>query len=331
MQRIPSLDGLRAISILLVVLGHLANSDHAPKIFWDHYAKLGVHIFFVISGYLITSILLREYERTSTISLRQFYIRRAFRIFPAALVFLLIAFTAYWRDLRWYHMAAALFYVANFDSTRPWILGHLWSLSIEEQFYFLWPSVLKRWYAKRAYILLAVFLLAPVVRAVLLALRVPEGGGSFLPSFGGYLAIGCLLAIFSERIGKISPYLALAMLAVVILEPLFPTTSRLHTLLALFVFQPVSYLSAAGLVLHVIQRPYWILNCTPVAWVGRISYSLYLWQQPFCADPQLRSAYLTVLAFVCAAASYYFVEQPMLSIRDRLPRKTSKQVAEYAA
>jgi peptidoglycan/LPS O-acetylase OafA/YrhL len=76
-KRIPSLDGLRALSIRLVVLGHMAKSGDAPQIFWDYYAAVGVEIFFVISGFLITSILLREHERTESINLKNFYIRRS--------------------------------------------------------------------------------------------------------------------------------------------------------------------------------------------------------------------------------------------------------------
>lgn len=94
-------------------------------------------IFFVISGYLITSILLREREQTETINLREFYVRRADRIFPAALVFMAVAIVLLWPQFRWYHIAAGLLYVANYDLTRPWVFRHLWSLSSEEQFYFL--------------------------------------------------------------------------------------------------------------------------------------------------------------------------------------------------
>jgi len=123
MQRIPSLDGLRAISISLVVLSHLIKWKHVSLGLLEGYGALGVHIFFVLSGYLITNLLLREHERTSTISLREFYVRRAFRIFPAAFVFLAIVTVLYWHDIRWYHLAAALFYVANMDVARPWIFG----------------------------------------------------------------------------------------------------------------------------------------------------------------------------------------------------------------
>src|SRR5579862_366370 len=115
----------------MVILGHLVRWKHVSLEIAGDYGALGVNIFFVLSGYLITNLLLREHERSSTISLRDFYIRRAFRIFPAALVFLTVVVALYWRQMRWYHVAAALFYVANMDLWRPWIFGHLWSLSIE--------------------------------------------------------------------------------------------------------------------------------------------------------------------------------------------------------
>ena len=95
MKRIPSLDGLRVISIAMVVVGHLAKSGHGPRIFWTTYAGIGVSIFFVISGYLITTILLKQHSRTSNIRLREFFIRRAYRIFPAAFVFMLVVFAFY--------------------------------------------------------------------------------------------------------------------------------------------------------------------------------------------------------------------------------------------
>jgi peptidoglycan/LPS O-acetylase OafA/YrhL len=117
-QRIPSLDGLRAISITLVVLSHLVKWKHVSLGPVQTYGDLGVHIFFVLSGYLITNLLLREHERSFTISLRDFYIRRAFRIFPAALVFLVVVTALYWHEIRWYHTLAALLYVANMDISR---------------------------------------------------------------------------------------------------------------------------------------------------------------------------------------------------------------------
>jgi peptidoglycan/LPS O-acetylase OafA/YrhL len=117
-----------------------------------NYAGTRVRIFFVISGSLITSILLNEYSQTSTINLRQFYIRRAYRILPAAAVFMLFAMLMYWHELRWYDIGAMLLYLANFDGARPWMVMHLWSLCVEEQFYRAWPGVRLRsfWESSRS-------------------------------------------------------------------------------------------------------------------------------------------------------------------------------------
>jgi len=305
----------------------MAKSYHAPRIFWDTYGAVGVQIFFVISGYLITSILLREHEKTATIDLPKFYLRRSLRIFPAAFLFMAIAAVFFWRELRWYNILAATFYFANLDSSRPWIFGHLWSLSIEEQFYLLWPSVLKRWYKHRVAILTGVAVFAPVCEAILYQLKVRGGGSGIFPLAGDNLAVGCLLAIFAARIPKIRPSLALGAALGVVLIPLFPASSASRTLLMLFVLRPLFYLSIATVLMHVVQTPYKALNVLPVAWLGRISYSLYLWQQPFCADPALRSSWYWLLALACACLSYYFIEQPVLRWRERRTYHTRESAA----
>jgi peptidoglycan/LPS O-acetylase OafA/YrhL len=123
--------------------------------------------------------------------------------------------------------------------------------------------------------------------------------------------------MFAPRMPRIRPTYAFAMLLVVAFVPLFSATNRFLTLLLVFVLDPALYVSIAGLLLHVVQSPYRILNWAPVAWLGRISYSLYLWQQPFCSDPKLRSGYLAAFAIATACFSYYFVEQPMLRHRER--------------
>lgn len=318
-KRIPSLDGLRAISISLVILGHLVKWKHLSLDVVGNYGSLGVFVFFVLSGYLITNLLLREYERSSTVNLPDFYLRRTFRIFPAALVFLAVVIVLYWHQMRWYHITAALLYVANMDLSRPWIFGHLWSLSIEEQFYLLWPFALKKWFRHRSTILLVALVVTPVFRLGLYALRVRGGLLGSLPVFADQLAIGCLLAIFAHKLPKVPGYAALAMLGAVIAIPWFPAISAGRTLFMLFVLRPLLDVSVAGLVLHVIQVPYRILNWAPVARLGRISYSLYLWQELFCSNTALHWSFWVVLpALACACLSYYLVEQPMLQLRDKL-------------
>jgi len=321
-RRIPSLDGLRAISITLVILSHLVKWKHVSLEVLGSYGALGVHVFFVLSGYLITNLLLREHERSSTISLRDFYIRRAYRIFPAAFVFLAIVIVLCWRQMRWYHAAAAVFYVANLDVTRPWIFGHLWSLSIEEQFYLLWPFALKKFPSHKTAILLCGFIATPVFWVGLYGFRVRNGLLGSLPAYADQLAIGCLLAIFAPRLPKIRGSFALVMFLVTIFVPWFPATTPWRSMFMLFALRPLLNISLAGLVLHVIQVPYRALNWPPVAWLGRISYSLYLWQEVFCSNASLHLGYVLVVpALACACLSYYCVEQPMLRLRDKRREK----------
>ena len=331
MKRIPSLDGLRAISIVLVMLSHLIKWKHVSVPVLEAYGALGVHVFFVLSGFLITDLLLRERERTSSIDLPNFYLRRAFRIFPAAFVFLAVVTVLYWPEMHWTHVAAAVFYVANMDLSRPWIFGHLWSLSIEEQFYLLWPLALKRWHRYRIAILICVFVGTPVFRAILYAVKAHGPIVASLPVVADQLAIGCLLAIFAKRLPRIPGYLAFFMTAAAILLPWYPATSAARSLLMLFVLRPLLHVSIAGVVLHVIQVPYAALNWKPVAWLGKISYSLYLWQELFCSNPNLHYGYVLALpAIACACLSYYFVEQPMLRVRERISGKAREESSREA-
>ncbi len=330
MKRIPSLDGLRAISILLVVLGHWLSVRYASDVALS-YAILGVRIFFIISGYLITTLLLKEHAKTSTISLRDFYVRRAYRILPAAAAFMLVVFVIFRHELRWYHAVAAALYFANFDPTRPWFLGHLWSLSVEEQFYFLWPSVLKKWYGHRVVILLAVVAVAPIYRVFCYVLKLPGGADETFPAVADNLAIGCLLAIFATWLPRIRPWLGLCMLLPVVLVPLCVAVTRSRTLLLLFVLWPLMHVSIAGVLLHVVQTPYRFLNFAPVVWLGKVSYSLYLWQQLFAYGHHSRPLYFLLVAVGLACLSYYLVEQPMLRLREERARGRRVEAALASA
>ena len=317
-RRIPSLDGLRAISISLVVAGHWAELRYHSDVA-GAFANLGVRIFFIISGYLITTLLLKEYKKTSTIRLGQFYVRRAYRILPAAIVFMLPVFVIFRHELRWYHAAAAVLYLANFDFGHPWFLGHLWSLSVEEQFYFLWPGVLKKWHRHRVAILAGVVAFAPLYRVGCHLLKLHGRADETFPAVADILAMGCLAAILAPRLPRIKAAWALVMALPVVLVPMYAGALRFHiTLLLLFVLWPAMHLSIAGLLLHVVENPYWILNVRPVVWLGKISYSLYLWQQLFAYGGGGRKPwYFLFFAVGLASASYYVVEQPMLRMREK--------------
>jgi peptidoglycan/LPS O-acetylase OafA/YrhL len=171
--------------------------------------------------------------------------------------------------------------------------------------------------------LLCVLLATPVFGTGLHALKITNGLVGSLPVYADQLAIGCLLAIFAARLPKIKGSLAFLMVVAIVLIPWFPAVNATRTLFELFFLYPVQNFAIAGVVLHVIQVPYRALNWPPVEWLGRVSYSLYLWQEVFCSNRALHGSYqLALLALGCASLSYYLVEKPMLRVRDRLARKS---------
>ena len=149
---LPTLDGWRAVAIVLVLFAHASESirNALPFLLPDDLSGLkkiglfGVQLFFGLSGFLITSKLLEEETRNGQISLRSFYIRRCFRILPAALGFLLVVgllSLAGVLDVGIGRWLSTLFFAANYStSEHSWYLGHFWSLAVEEHFYFLWPA-----------------------------------------------------------------------------------------------------------------------------------------------------------------------------------------------
>ena len=332
MKRIPSLDGVRAIAILMVMWGHWAEVRFDSSIA-GAYASLGRRIFFVLSGYLITTLLMKELDKTSTIGLRRFYARRAYRILPAAILFMLAVLVIFWHELRWYHMAAAALYLVNYDFAHPWYLGHLWSLSVQEQFYFVWPVVLKKWYRHRLRIVVGAIGVAPLFRVVCHLLGMHGRADEFFPAVADILAIGCLLAFYSKGMPRIRAGWASAMMLPVVLVPVYMGLLHFHTTPVLLLFLwPLMHFSIAGLLFHVVQRAYWILNVGPVVWLGKISYGLYLWQQIFAFGERPRPWYFPLFAVAAASASYYLLEQPMIRLREnRVKRSLTIKVIAAAA
>lgn len=328
-KRIPSLDGLRAISILLVILGHLGGTRHFPAALapLTHFANFGVRVFFVISGYLITHLLLKERAKNGAISLREFYRRRAYRILPAAYLYMTVVILAEWHNFTAQNILSAYVYISNyFVNSTPWPLGHLWSLSIEEQFYLLWPLALVVAFARRQKMALGAILAAPVLR-VAFYFAGWESIGYYFPTVADAIATGCLLAIAWPSLQRFDRYLlSPAMIAAPIVAggiallpelggPGLPT--RVYYVIGL----TFMHLAIALCIYNAIRKQWRWLNVAPMLWVGFISYSLYLWQQPFInRNDQLHwwTAFPqnVLLAFLMAAASYYLIEQPALRLRD---------------
>lgn len=355
-QRIPSLDGLRAISIGLVFFAHLAgtasfglSTDLVNG--WIEFGRLGVRVFFVISGFLITTLLMRELESTGRVDLVGFYLRRTFRIFPAYYTYLgcIAAATALGAiRLNSGDLASALTYTVNYAPHRSWWVGHAWSLSVEEQFYLLWPALLLVAGLRRGLWAAALFALSTsFVRVALYA--APHGalhwfatrGGNSFETVGDAIAVGCLLAGTREWLWQRPRWQAFLTSRWFVLVPAAVVATGLtnsphvygplgHRILFLGFFHfagiPLMNLGIATSIESCIRRSDSrigrILDSRPLVFVGVLSYSLYLWQEPFLnravASPATRFPANLALAFASAVTSYYLVERPFLRVRPRV-------------
>lgn len=335
--QLPSLNGLRALSIVMVLLGHMAgtrNFDYSLKSTFGDVAHLGVMVFFVISGFLITTLLISERMRRGSVSLPHFYARRIVRIFPAAYTFILcVALLSAAGIVRlnsgdlWH----ALTYTANYSPFRSWSIGHLWSLSVEEQFYLLWPFAFSVLGNKRALaVALAAVALGPVARSGgWLFLRGTQYYGlEMFPMVADSIAAGCVLAALRPWLECSSWYLrlfqprcSLLLLAAILIInremdhtlALVFGTSIINICLAILIHRSVySSRDAVGR----------ILNYRPVAFIGILSYSLYVWQQLFLDRQTIawRTAFPQniVLVLTVALLSYFALEKPLLELRHKL-------------
>ncbi len=349
--RIPSLDGMRAVSIVLVLFSHLLGTRGFPVTATPllDLGDLGVRIFFVLSGFLITGLLLKEWDRTAKIDLRAFYIRRTLRIFPAFYVYLAVLALAGPISLRDGDLLRAATYTINYSTTHDWLVGHAWSLAVEEQFYLTWPLLLL-WLtpvrAPRAAV--AAIVLAPVMRVLLMAL--PDGtiglqayvGASF-ETMVDAIATGALLALVRDRLWTWAPYRRLVGSGWALLLPVVGLAAGSLRWWGPWVSPRVEWVlsglfAAVGLTLlnlciaMIVDRVVRLhdgplgrlLNQRHVAFLGTLSYSVYIWQQLFL-DRHTDAWYARFpqnILFVLAAAllSYHLVEQPVLRWRDRLMR-----------
>ena len=327
-MRIHSLQGVRAICISFVLLAHVAGTRNFPASrALESYGNPGVRIFLILSGYLITSQLLKERKRTGRISLPNFYARRAYRIFPAAYVFMAVAIATHWSALSGANILTALTYTLNYYPRGDHVLGHLWSLGVEEQFYLLWPLCLLLFFRKRLWIVCAVIVSGPPLRMLFWLLWRRAGLEHPFPVFMDALGAGAALSLVEPMIGRFHGILLsrkfLVVPGVTLLIPLTQLWSnRWYESVGFSIF----HLGVALSLLHVMTRRYWLLNWVPLVWVGSISYSLYLWQQPFLnrwsSAPWAAFPLNLALAFLFAAASYYLVEQPFLNLREqRSPKR----------
>jgi peptidoglycan/LPS O-acetylase OafA/YrhL len=346
-ERVESLDGLRALAVLLVFAAH-----------WDPLvvrgSQSGVDVFFVLSGYLITSLLLRERDRSGTVNVRRFYTRRMLRLYPALFVLVLVV-----TPIAVYHRLgqppfdslAALTYLTNFWVNHPGIGGgaggltaHTWSLGVEEQFYLIWPPVIV--YAAARGWRLGRVVVAGVVGGIVLTLIMPHISGlaqpSELPTTRVVeLGAGALLTIATQQrvpamlrslCGTIPAVAALVLLLVAEFLPPYDWWS--DTVWALLCFPIVGHL-----VLHRGSRISRAFSLRPAVWLGERSYGFYLCHYPVIvllarSSPASRGTFVTGLALSLAicALSYRYIEQPFLRIKNEryTPPKLSSAAAPSA-
>jgi peptidoglycan/LPS O-acetylase OafA/YrhL len=344
-RRIPSLDGLRAVAIALVCLAHLTWNQHYLG-GNGQYLKLGsvgVRLFFVLSGFLITGMLLREMESTSSLSLGRFYFRRTFRVFPAFYAFvgvMVIVNAAHWIHFYGGSAMPSLTYTADYIVPGKRAFGHTWSLAVEEQFYLLWPAALLLLGQRQAMWLAGMAVFAcPLMRVLSCVLMAGHAGISpniqpldfRFDTQADALAMGCLLAGLRVRLHSSACYRRFLSSRLFVLVPIVGLVvfelgrQRLPAVAYLLVGYTVTNL-AITLSLDwcllfpggVIGR---VLNASPVAAVGVVSYSIYLWQEPFLfvshsAWWQTPPANIG-LTLLAATASYFLVERPFLRLRAR--------------
>jgi len=354
---IPCLDGLRALSIILVMLAHslLRNRLENRIPIWERLfgnGELGVLIFFVISGYLITTLLLREREKTNTISLRSFYLRRAFRILPPLYVYILfiglLSLLGRMPAMNSRELITALTLTRNYINTSLWAFEHLWSLCVEEQFYLLWPALLvfctlhrkgSEGRDRATRIALTVIVAEPFIRVLSFRL-LPNfhNPGAFHMSADG-LMFGALGALQQghRRFEKI--YASVTHWPWLLPLLLFFGNGFLSVKFGRYWDLPIGITIAGFLalmwLLWLVRNPASIqgriMNQPTIRWIGRLSYSLYLWQTFFLHHLNVQvfgrngwwdsfpASWTCILLVACV--SFYCIEQPALRVRDLFLRR----------
>ena len=325
-KRIGQLDGVRALAITAVLIHHAFK----VKLLW-----MGVDLFFILSGFLITGILINSKSKNLKTYFSHFYQRRARRILPPYLLLLLltsILFGVAWAS-HWYLYLFLMNFLVAFRIPHPESLGILWSLAVEEQFYLLWPIVVY---------LLSETALAWVSAAIILAVPLlrwfctPLFQSSFViyaltPFRMDLLATGAILAILWRRYparfrqlaayGPILSVLALAALYLFSRTPNFTTTSNTR-LSNLWIYE-LSLITCTGIILWALGgKGVAPLTLAPVRYLGRISYTVYLVHLTFLlvAASHLHgtiniAAAALAATLIYAATSWVFIERPLLTAK----------------
>jgi peptidoglycan/LPS O-acetylase OafA/YrhL len=340
---IRGFDGLRAISIILVIITHLGIYHDLPE---HHFIRVrmwplfsggtGVNIFFTLSGFLITRLLILEKLRTGSIDLKRFYVRRFIRLTPPFILFMVINIVLVlfgFFKITAFGMLVSFFYLYNFIPTTLYNghLGHTWSLAVEEQFYLFWPLIMNFLSRKIIYyIAFSLIIISAVVLIFISDIEIPgtrtgikladafHGSRLFIPAVGPIM-IGSVFALFHERMSILPPKLIWCA-PILYLFPLWSPISIIE-------IAPIIQSFGVGLILIWIvvhpQAPFIsVLEWSPLAYIGRISYGIYLYHVIFMGMG--RGAGLipvfpwnVLISILFAVVSYEFMERRILRLKDR--------------
>jgi peptidoglycan/LPS O-acetylase OafA/YrhL len=359
----PELDGLRFYAFLGVFVCHTLpfeasfyRSLHLPFPWvWGATVKAGaagVDLFFALSAYLITSLLLREREETGDISLKLFYARRVLRIWPLYFAVIglaiVLAHTTTTQHLPWYYVAGYLFFVGNWVHAafgRPESIAFpLWTVSIEEQFYLLWPLLVKT-LGRRALIASTIFmfLLATACRIGFVLAGV-SGGYIYYGSTArcDSIALGILLALFADRLPSLTSRARLLLISAGLVGWIVSSAWLTDQPGPISMREVPGHLIisiAAGAILYgSLHSRTSLLTSEWIVRLGKVSYGLYLLHltglllAKSTLHPTSGAALLAtkgvgfVLTILLAFASYRWIESPFLRIKDRFSRVLSRPV-----
>lgn len=298
MTRIPALDGLRALAILIVI-GYHVDKGAVPAGHW------GVLLFFVLSGYLVTRVLVAERDRTGGIDLRRFYLKRLLRLSPA-LVLVCTALLVTGRT-DWTKAIAALGYYANYariDGLDLGLLTHTWFLAVLAHFYVVWPPVIAVVPDRHRHRVIGGLALAALVwRVVAIGVASPGWVYNATDTNAVALLAGSWLAVSRPREWGWAGWSVPALLGLMLL-PVFGDDGS-GILWGGFVA------TGLGVVMtrYALARPSWLEHAVPV-WIGTVSYGLYLWHYLFVRS-DIPTWFALLASVVVATASWYLVERPI--------------------
>jgi len=358
-NRIPSLDGLRAISVLLVIFSH---AFHDIRNYVD-LGNVGVRMFFIISSYLITGILYRDVI-SGNFSLKSFYFKRVMRTFPAFYFFIIsiFIFLAFNGMFDWKQLWRAPVYLENYHARGDWneiqwFVGHSWSLAVEEQFYILISLLFfifnRGTITKNSLINLitAVLFIAPLFRLVYMrfdffpAVFQQSVHRSF-ETVCDALAIGSIGYLLKDKIEKLlSKYSQIMTLVILVIIIIFISFFNGAYFRENFGYLPRYMYNSFGIFIinlamlcimfsamikpkdSVFTR---MLNRKMLVFIGSLSYSIYLWQQPWLYAWDI-PIYLKISGiFSCALISYYLIEEPFLRWRNNILNATETKQTHSA-